>query len=235
MSFCFHPARPPAYGGHSYLRNLTAGLIFTILTFQSGGSASAEPVTIAALGDSLVHGYGLPAEEGFVPQLQSWLGAQGLDVVMVNAGVSGDTTAGGLSRVGWTLAPDVDALIVSLGGNDALRGIDPDFVRANLDGILAYAGERSVPVLLVGIGAPDNFGHAYREAFATIFPDLATKYGVFLYPNFLQVLVELPNRAAVLANYFQADAIHPNAQGVALIVQDIGPSVAKLAASVQNN
>ena len=119
--------------------------------------AAAEPVTIAALGDSLTQGFGLVPEAGFVPQLEAWLKDAGADVALINAGVSGDTTAGGLSRVGWTLTPEVDAMIVALGGNDLLRGIDPAASRANLDGILAAAAEADVPVLLVGIESPQRF------------------------------------------------------------------------------
>ncbi|MGR3291341.1 MAG: arylesterase [Paracoccaceae bacterium] len=193
-----------------------------------GNRLNAEPVTIAAMGDSLVHGYGLPAPNGFVPQLDSWLKVNGLDAILINAGVSGDTTAGGLARIDWTLEPDVDGLIVSLGGNDALRGIDPGLVQKNLDGILAIADARQIPVLLIGIGAPNNFGSRYREKFDAIFLNLSNKYSVLLYSNFLQALARLPDRAAVLEEYFQADAIHPNAEGVLLIVDDIGPSVADL-------
>lgn len=118
--------------------------------------AQADEVVIAALGDSLTQGYGLVQEDGFVPQLQAWLAEQGADVTIINAGVSGDTTAGGLSRVDWTLTPDVDALIVALGGNDLLRGIAPEVSRANLQGILSAAAANSVPVLLVGMQAPET-------------------------------------------------------------------------------
>lgn len=118
----------------------------------------AEPVTIAALGDSLTQGFGLPPEDGLVPQLQRWLEANGAEVTLINAGVSGDTTAGGLARIDWTLTDEVDALIVALGGNDVLRGIAPEAVRANLDGILTKATARDLPVLLVGTEAPQNFG-----------------------------------------------------------------------------
>lgn len=120
---------------------MRAGRKVGLALILSTAAAQADTVTIAALGDSLTQGYGLVPEEGFVPQLQGWLEAQGADVNVINAGVSGDTTAGGLSRVAWTLTPDVDAMIVALGGNDLLRGIDPDVSRANLNGIL-QAGPR---------------------------------------------------------------------------------------------
>jgi len=128
MSFVPLFARSFAYGATRALRNCTIALIFL------SGMAAAEPVTIVALGDSLTAGYGLPPDQGLVPRLQASLTAQGLDIIIQNAGVSGDTTAGGLSRVDWSLGPDADGLIVALGGNDMLRGIDPAEARANLDG-----------------------------------------------------------------------------------------------------
>ncbi|MCG6882196.1 MAG: arylesterase [Silicimonas sp.] len=195
--------------------------------------AHAEPATIAALGDSLTQGYGLAPENGFVPQLQRWLDGQGADVTLVNAGVSGDTTAGGLSRIGWTLTPEVDALIVALGGNDLLRGIDPAVSRANLDGILAEATGRGLPVLLIGMDAPPNYGPDYEAAFEAIYPDLAAKYGVLLHENFLGALAALQDRTLALERYMQPDRIHPNAEGVALIVGDIGPRVMELAAEAE--
>ena len=197
-------------------------------------AASADPVTIAALGDSLTHGYGLPQDQGFVPQLQAWLRAQGLDVTVLNAGVSGDTTAGGLARLDWTLTPDVDALIVELGANDFLRGIDPAAARANLDAILTRAGEAGIPVLLVGLPAPANYGPDYQQQFDAIWPDLAAKHGTLLVSDFFRGLVPPgADPAAERAAVMQPDGIHPNAVGVARIVADVGPDVAALVARVQ--
>lgn len=204
-----------------------------LLTILSTAPIWAEAVTIAALGDSLTQGYGLPPGQGFVPQLQDWLSTQGTEVKLINAGVSGDTTAGGLSRIAWTLTPDVDALIVALGGNDLLRGIDPGVSRANLDGILSEARSRDLPVLLIGMDAPANYGAEYEAAFDTMYPELAETHGTSFHPNFLGALSAIEDRALVLATYMQADGIHPNAQGVAMIVQDIGPAVASLAQKAQ--
>ncbi len=195
---------------------------------MTAGMAAAEPMTIAALGDSLTQGYGLPPEDGFVPQLQRWLDADGQEVTLINAGVSGDTTAGGLSRIGWTLTDDVDALIVALGGNDFLRGIDPSVSRANLDGILSEATARSLPVLLIGMDAPSNYGAEYEADFEAIYPELAEKYGALHHENFLGALSALGNPEEALERYMQPDRIHPNAEGVALIVEDIGPRVLEL-------
>ncbi len=193
-----------------------------------GETARAEPVTIAVLGDSLVQGYGLPPDQGFVPHMQDWLDSNGIEAELLNAGVSGDTTAGGLSRVEWTLTPEVEALIVSLGGNDVLRGLDPAAARANLEAILDIAAAREVPVLLIGIGAPGNYGADYRIAFEAIYPALAQSHGTLLFDDFLSPLTRLPDRAGVVARYFQPDRLHPNAEGVGLIVESIGPSVAEL-------
>lgn len=194
------------------------------------GVAQAETVTIAALGDSLTQGYGLPIEDGFVPQLAGWLAAQGADVEVINAGVSGDTTAGGLSRAAWTFTPDVDAVIVTLGGNDLLRGIDPAVSRANLDGILQVARDAGVEVLLVGLDAPSNYGPAYEAAFDAMYGELALEYGTDFYANFFATLEDGTDLDAARRLYMQADGIHPNAVGVRKIVDDIGPVVLQLIA-----
>lgn len=197
--------------------------------------ALAEPTTIAALGDSLTQGYGLVQEDGFVPQLESWLRARGHDVVVVNAGVSGDTTAGGLARVDWTLTPEVDAMIVALGGNDLLRGLPPEASRANLAGILDAAEAAEVEVLLVGLNAPGNYGPDYQEAFNSMYPELANAYGVLHAESFLSGLQDAVegDRAEAVRRYIQPDGIHPNAAGVSVIVEALGPQVEALIARAQ--
>jgi len=190
--------------------------------------AWSQGVTIAALGDSLTQGYGLPAEQGFVPQLERWLQDQGQDVSVINAGVSGDTTAGGLSRVDWTLTPEVDALIVTLGGNDLLRGIAPEVSRANLDGILRAAKAAQVDVLLVGMQAPGNYGPRYKAAFDRMYPDLAAEYDTLLAESFFEGLGGAGTDPGSLGDFMQADGIHPNALGVARIVEGLGPVVLDL-------
>lgn len=195
-----------------------------------GAAAQADDVVIAALGDSLTQGFGLPVEEGFVPQLQGWLDAQGVQVRLINAGVSGDTTAGGLARVGWTLTPEVDGMIVALGGNDLLRGLDPAQARGNIEGILQAADGAEVEVLLVGMEAPGNYGPAYKAQFDALYPELADAYGTGFMESFFTGLVaegEDMNPAA-LQQWFQSDGIHPNAAGVARIVEGIGPEVLAL-------
>jgi acyl-CoA thioesterase I len=216
-------SRPTGYGALRTARNLIAAIVIT-------ASPAAADVTIAALGDSLTQGYGLPPDDGFVPQLQRWLDANGEDATVLNAGVSGDTTQGGLSRVDWTLTPDVDALIVALGGNDLLRGIDPTVARTNLDGILQAAAARDIPVLLVGMTAPGNYGADYKAQFDAIYPDLAAQYGALLHPDFLGPLAAMEDRGTAIATYMQPDGLHPNADGVALIVEAMGPAVLDLIA-----
>ncbi|SIS69325.1 acyl-CoA thioesterase-1 [Roseivivax lentus] len=193
------------------------------------GAAQAETLELVALGDSLTQGYGLPQGEGFVPTLQGWLDDQGRDVQVVNAGVSGDTTAGGLSRVEWSLSDETDAMIVALGGNDLLRGISPETARANLDGILDVAEDRGLPVLLVGMIAPSNYGPDYKAAFDALYVELSEKYGTLFYPEFFAGLRDAEgDTPSDMARFMQPDGIHPSADGVERIVQDMGPSVAEL-------
>jgi acyl-CoA thioesterase-1 len=199
-------------------------------------SVFAEPVTIVALGDSLTAGYGLADQsQGLVPQLEAWLKARGADVVVQNAGVSGDTTAGGLARVGWALGPEADAMIVTLGGNDMLRGLDPAASKASLDGVLKEAKARGLPVLLVAMKAPGNFGPEYKAAFDGMYAELATQYGSLLAEDFfagLRAAGADPGDPASLAAYMQPDGIHPNPEGVKLIVEGLGPKVEELLARV---
>ncbi len=214
------------------MRKVMVGIVLVL-----SGPVAAEPLVIAALGDSLTQGYGLPVEDGFVPQLQTWLDDQGADVQLINAGVSGDTTAGGLSRVAWTLTPEVDGMILALGGNDLLRGIDPAVSRANLDGILQAAKAVEVEVLLVGLNAPGNYGPDYKSSFDAIYPDLAKVYATELLESFFAGLSEdgsMPDPSQS-REFFQADGIHPNAKGVTKIVASVGPKVLDLIADIREN
>ncbi len=205
------------YGPVRTMRKVMMALALLLVA----GPALAE-VRIVALGDSLTHGYGLPAEEGFVPQLEAWLHANGApDVTVVNAGVSGDTTAGGLARFEWSVAGGADAVIVELGGNDLLRAIDPASSRANLEGIMQKAAAADLPVLLTGMRAPLNYGPDYKAAFDAIYPDLAAQYDAIYDPFFLEGMVGAPD-------LFQSDGIHPNKAGVAKLVDRFGPLVLDL-------
>ena len=201
------------------------------LTLGLSVSVAAGPARLVALGDSLTAGYGLPEGEGFVPQLQAWLQARGHDVIVINAGVSGDTTAGGLSRLDWTLSEPADAMIVTLGGNDLLRGIDPAASKANLDAILTAAAARGLDVLLMPMEAPGNYGPDYKAAFDAIYPGLADKHGVLLGEPFLKPLVRGETGQSIMRELMQSDGIHPNKEGVAKIVEALGPRVLDLLAA----
>jgi len=189
-------------------------------------------VTLLALGDSLTQGYGLAPEDGLVPQLQAWLTAQGAEVTVINAGVSGDTTAGGRARLDWSLTPEVDAVMIALGGNDLLRGLPPAEARANLEAMLVTVQARGLPVLLAGLPAPGNYGPAYQAEFDAIWPDLAAQYDAVLVPNLLAPIAELPLEDRIGANLMQDDNIHPAPAGVALVVAALGPKVLELLAKV---
>jgi acyl-CoA thioesterase-1 len=181
------------------------------------------PVKIVALGDSLTAGLGLPAKDGFVPQLQAALTADGVAAEIANAGVSGDTAADGLARLDWSVPQGTDAVILELGANDMLRGLKPQLTRDALDAILRRLTARHITVLLCGMRAAPNLGPAYGEAFARIFPELAAKYGVALYPFFL-------DGVAADLKLTQPDGMHPNAAGVGAIVARILPQVKALIA-----
>jgi acyl-CoA thioesterase-1 len=191
------------------------------LAAGSAGQARAEAIRILALGDSLTAGLGLSEADAFPTQLEAALKAQGYDVRVLNAGVSGDTTAGGLDRLDWALADKPDLALVELGANDMLRGVDPTAVRTNLDKILARLGDAKIPTLLAGMLAAPNLGPAYGAAFDAIYPDLAKAHGVPLYPFFL-------DGVAAQAALNQADGMHPNAAGVKVIVDRITPAVVAL-------
>ncbi len=196
--------------------------------FLMSGAVNADTLKVVALGDSLTQGYGLQQGAGFVPQLQNWLVDQGADVQLVNAGVSGDTTAGGAARAAWSLSPDTDAMILALGANDMLRGIDPGTSRANLTQILQVAAAQDVEVLLVGMQAPGNFGADYKARFEAIYPELAADFDTLHMESFFEGLGS--SDPAQLQGLLQGDGIHPNREGVALIVAAVGPQVMDLLA-----
>ena len=202
-------------------------MFLVALTFGNlmvGASAFAEPapggkpIKLVALGDSLTAGYGLPAQAAFPVRLQQALRDKGIAVDITNAGVSGDTSTGGRDRLDWSVPPDTDAVIVELGANDALRGIDPKVTRTALEDILKKLKARNVAVLLCGMYAPPNYGADYAARFNAIYPDLAKAYGVPLYPFFLEGV-------AADAKLNQSDGMHPTAEGVEVIVRNILPTI----------
>ncbi len=198
-------------------------LLATTGTHHARGAA---PIHIVALGDSLTAGYGLADKDGFVPRLQAALAKNGIDADIANAGVSGDTAADGLARLDWSVPQGTDAVIVELGANDMLRGIKPEVTRAALDAILQRLTARHISVLLCGMRAAPNLGADYGQAFERIYPELAAKYGVLLYPFFL-------DGVAADLNLTQQDGMHPNPTGVGVIVERILPKVKELIARAQ--
>ena len=198
-------------------------LLALLLTAAGPASVAAEqrPVTILAFGDSLVAGYGLGSSDGFTAKLEAALKAKGIAARVVNAGLSGDTSAGGIARLDWALEPKPDFAIVELGANDGLRGLDPAQTKANLDAILIKLKAKGVPALLAGMYAPPNMGPDYVQAFNALYPALAEKHGVAFYPFFL-------DGVAANASLNQPDGIHPNAKGVDIIVARILPHVLRL-------
>jgi len=189
-------------------------------------TANATPIRLLVLGDSLSAGYGLPHDEGFEAQLITALRARGHDVQIVDGAVSGDTTAGGLARLDWTLADGADAAIVELGANDGLRGVDPREVERNLTAILDQLSARHLPVLLTGMYAMPNLGPDYAKAFNAVFDGLGQRPGILYDPFFLAGVAEVPALN-------QADGIHPNATGVQSIVTRLLPFVERLLAEVR--
>jgi len=224
----------PRYGvarAASKLAQTVTALVFTLAAGLS--AAQADPVRITALGDSLTAGYGLAQGQGLVPRLEAWLRARGHDVSVANAGVSGDTTSGGLLRLDWTLADRPDAMIVALGGNDLLRGIDPALSRANLATILDRLTAEGIPALLVGLPAPGNYGPEFQQAFDAMYPDLAQAHDALLVPDLLAPIQARVDAGQPATALMQADMIHPNPDGVALVVEGLGPAVEALIARVE--
>ena len=185
---------------------------------QTSAARETKPIKMVVLGDSLSAGLGLSASSAFPARLQKSLEAKGIAVDMINAGVSGDTTSGGRDRLDWSVPEGTEAVILELGANDALRGIDPRVTRAALTDILTRLKARRIAVLLCGMVAPPNYGSDYSARFNAIYPELAKSFGVPLYPFFLEGV-------ATEARLNQADGLHPTAEGVDVIVQNILPTV----------
>jgi len=192
-------------------------LMLVTLVFSAAVRADQRPV-ILALGDSLTAGYGLPPGKAFPAQLQEALADHGINAKVINGGVSGDTSAGGLARLDWLLGDRPDLVVVELGANDGLRGLDPAMTQDNLDRIITRIRETGAHVLLTGMVAPPNLGEAYGERFSSLYPALAEKHGTAFYPFFLDGVAMDPALN-------QADGIHPTAEGVAVIVERMLPVV----------
>jgi acyl-CoA thioesterase-1 len=213
-----------------------ANMVFGVLlcnwlaaaVFAYGAIAApvGQPLRIVVLGDSLVAGFGIKPSEAFPAQLERALKERGHAVEVINAGVSGDTTAGGLERLRWAVPEHTGAVILELGANDALRGLDPGRAKANLDKIITTLKASGAEVLLAGMLAPRNLGVTYTRAFDAIYPELAAKHGLILYPFFLEGV-------ALTTKLNLDDGLHPNSRGVAEITKNILPSVEQLIARVR--
>ena len=187
--------------------------------------ANAKTISLVGFGDSLMAGYQLPPGDGFPEKLQAALTAKGVEVSIANAGVSGDTTAGGLARIDWSVPDGTDGVILELGGNDALRGIPPEESEKNLDQIIARLKERGVAVLLVGMLAPPNMGDDYAGRFNPIYAKLAQKHGVALYPFFL-------DGVALDAGLKLEDGMHPNSKGIDVMVEKMEPAITQFLGTI---
>jgi acyl-CoA thioesterase-1 len=197
-----------------------AALIFNVAIALAMPALARTP-QVLAFGDSLTAGLGLPASEAFPARLEARLRGEGIAVNIVNAGVSGDTTTDGLARLAWALADKPDFVILALGANDALRGIDPALVRANLDQMIVKIQQSGAKLLLLGMLAPPDWGADYKKAFDSIYPDLAKAHGVPFYPFILEGVAMDPQLN-------QPDGLHPNPRGVAIMVDHVAPLLAAL-------
>lgn len=219
--------RLPSYLGQMVALLAVVNLCLVLSVQMNPAAAQNRTVRIVAFGDSLTAGYRLAPTQAFPVRLEAKLKERGHDVAVANASVSGDTTAAGLARLDWAIPDDADAVIVELGANDALRGLDPALARRNLDAILQRLKAKGVAVLIAGMRAPRNYGPEYADAFDRIFPDLAQQYDAVLYPFFLDGI-------ALDAALNLDDGIHPNARGVDVIVERILPKVEELIARAKN-
>jgi acyl-CoA thioesterase-1 len=215
---------------HGFVQGFVMAMLMLVLAAGVGFSARAQgaamrPLKLVALGDSLTAGYGLSGEAAFPAVLERALRAKGYALSIANAGVSGDTTSGGLARLDWSVPDGTDGVILELGANDMLRGIDPNVPRQALDQILARLRDRGIPVLLTGMYASRNLGAEYVARFEAIFPDLAKKYGVPLYPFFL-------DGVAGVREFALPDGLHPTAKGVQVVVERILPTVERFVAQL---
>ncbi len=219
------------YGALSiFAMPVRAGLIVAALcgalSFASFACAEGRSVHLVALGDSLTAGYLLPQDKALPAVLETFLKQKGRIITITNAGVSGDTTADGLARLEWSIPDGVSGVIVALGANDMLRGLDPTIPRTNLTAILDRLKARGLPVFLIGMRAPANYGPAYAQAFDSIYPDLAKAYGAPLYPFMLEGVA---GRAELLLS----DGLHPNVKGVEVIARQILPQLDEFVASLR--
>ncbi|MBD9626230.1 arylesterase [Ensifer sp. ENS06] len=196
-----------------------------MMTFALSWTARAETISLIGFGDSLMAGYQLPPEDAFPARLEKALKEKGFDVTIANAGVSGDTSSGGLARIDWSVPDGTNGVILELGANDALRGIAPEETRKNIEAMITRLKDRGIAVLLAGMMAPPNMGGDYAARFNPIYPELAKKYGLELYPFFLDGVV-------TEAKLKLEDGMHPNGDGVGVMVEKALPVVERFLATL---
>ena len=209
--------------------NYIIKLIFTIFFFLSilVNTAYSKTFKVIVFGDSLIAGYGLLKEDGFVNQLQNKINYSKINLELTNSGVSGETSTGLLNRFKWVLEEEYDAVIISIGANDALRGINPIITYRNIENILIYLKKNKIPTMLIGMKAPSNLGKEYVNEFNAIYPNLSKKYDIFFYPFFLKDVALEPS-------FNQKDMIHPNKNGVIKIIENIFPYFLRFYKSLMN-
>tara|TARA_A100000164_G_C21836837_1_gene738125 strand:- start:228 stop:893 length:666 start_codon:yes stop_codon:yes gene_type:complete len=206
-------------------------LFFLFIYSFTNATEKLENFRLIIIGDSLIQGYGLPKDKGFVNQLQKKILEKKDNILLINGGVSGDTTAGGLSRIDWSITDDINAVAISLGANDMLRGIPPSFSKENLSKIIMKVKENNLPILLIGIKSIENYGTKYKNEFDSMFSNLADEFELFLYPDLMAPIL---NEEKDLSHYLQEDMLHPNEKGVEIIVQEILPTITNFIDSFNN-
>jgi acyl-CoA thioesterase-1 len=207
-------------------KNLLYKAIFPLIIYLAPTLAYSEQ-KVFILGDSITHGFGLAVEDALVNQLSNWFASKGLNITFINGGVSGDTTAGGLERLSWSLTDDVSALVVALGANDVLRGFPPELTRENLSAIIDIAENNKTPVLLVGTYAPGNYGEQYKLDFDAIFTDLVEEKRIAYIDSYFKPMIDDIKNGKDVSYLLQADGLHPNPAGVKVIVEYISPQILK--------
>ena len=212
------------------LFSVVSKTIILLFVFSSFAQADNQ-IKILMLGDSLTQGYGLEEKKGLVPKLQNWLSTNNVEVLLINGGVSGDTTLGGFERLDWLLTPSINGVVVALGGNDLLRGFDPKFTKNNLQEIFKTLKLKGIKSVIVGTISPLNYGPQFKKEYDAIYPSLASEYDLFYIDSLFSPLIDKKTQE-ISVNLLQADGIHPNEKGVEAIVNYIGPVIRDFTASL---
>ena len=205
------------------LFSVVSKTIILLFVFSSFAHADSQ-IRILMLGDSLTQGYGLEEKKGLVPKLQNWLSTNNVEVSLINGGVSGDTTLGGFERLDWLLTPNINGVVVALGGNDLLRGFDPKFTKKNLQAIFKNLKSKGINSVIVGTISPINYGPQFKKEYDAIYPSLAREYNLSYIDSLFSPLIDKKTQE-ISVNLLQADGIHPNEKGVEAIVNYIGPVI----------